>query len=213
MVAFYTISKFKTKIRRQWDNQLGDTDDPPTMDQLKEFIKTRTITLESIKASQKAVGSQSAKPSQKKGSNFNSTNSKIQSAHQISSASSSSSNKNSKQKRNKYLVCSGEHALFQCEDFKMRIPAERKTMIFKLIRCFNCLGTHFSKDWKSDKRCFYCREKHTNSCFTRTDKILFNLKMVVTPQTLLQNPETIPINTVILLKHPGCTKMVFFWQL
>lgn len=59
------------------------------------------------------------------------------------------------------LICSGNHAQFQCPEFKRKSVDERKKLVMQHRLCFNCLGKdHMTKvcSWKGT--CRKCNQRH-----------------------------------------------------
>jgi len=60
------------------------------------------------------------------------------------------------------VYCNGEHYSASCE--KVRGLKERRELLLKSGRCFNCLkNNHKSKDCSSQRNCRYCHKCHHQS--------------------------------------------------
>eukprot|EP00795_Rhopilema_esculentum_P009655 gene9655-17416_t len=61
--------------------------------------------------------------------------------------------------------CKGPHYSYKCH--KITDVKERKDIILKAKRCFNCMGNgHFLKDCKSSRNCIHCKGRHHQSICT-----------------------------------------------
>ena len=66
--------------------------------------------------------------------------------------------------------CKGPHYSYKCH--KITDVKERKDIILKAKRCFNCLGSgHFLKDCKSSRNCIHCKGRYHQSICTSKDEI------------------------------------------
>ena len=64
------------------------------------------------------------------------------------------------------VYCKGAHYSASCAKF--RTPQERRAILVRTGRCFNCLkNNHKSRECKSPKTCRYCSGKHHQSICNR----------------------------------------------
>lgn len=154
IITFQAAYKFDPSTRRDWERYLKDGENPPTVKQLKDFIKSQNFTLESMESSGKPWSNNSRLVQEKSTSSSRGTNA------QASHHSQTSKKSDSSQKSTKCFCCNGAHNIYGCEAF--RSASERRSIAADSGRCFNCLGSHFIKDCKSPRTCSQCRQKHNS---------------------------------------------------
>lgn len=125
------VELFDTKIRREWENSLGKSSEPPSYEELREFLREQLMMQEELKA---AAG---RSPGKSDGANRSAR------AHHAKGRGSDSS-------RNCPL-CRKEHFLAFCNQYKRKNPQERREIVSTHQRCWNCLGRHMIDECSSSK--------------------------------------------------------------
>ncbi|XP_011859179.1 PREDICTED: uncharacterized protein LOC105556698 [Vollenhovia emeryi] len=133
------------ETREAWEVQLGSSPTYPTYAQFEEFLIGRTRAMENL--GQQAITTGSHK------------------AHSIESAgkprprvtayaATSSSDTGS------CPLCESAHYLAKCDRYSAKTVQQRRDVILKHKRCFNCLGPHSASKCHSTRRCQKCGKKH-----------------------------------------------------
>ena len=61
-------------------------------------------------------------------------------------------------------MCSGNHDMDDCEEFKGKEPREKKDFLFRAKLCFSCFGDdHRAKECKNKRKCGVCDKEHPTS--------------------------------------------------
>jgi hypothetical protein len=61
------------------------------------------------------------------------------------------------------VLCSGNHPLYRCKQFRKASSQQRLKLIKQNQLCFNCLGnSHRTSQCKVEWRCKFCRRKHNS---------------------------------------------------
>ncbi|XP_024886642.1 uncharacterized protein LOC112464084 [Temnothorax curvispinosus] len=133
------------RSRREWENAVSETPDPPSFAVLQQFLDRRLHTLESL---------QPAKPE-------NATSAKAggNSAQQTRAL-------HAKAKENRLgrcSVCQKGHFIMFCAAYKGKTAAERKQHVEANNLCLNCLGKHKLNECDSKRNCSVCDGRHHSS--------------------------------------------------
>lgn len=139
--------------REAWEVTLGSTTTYPTFKQFEEFLIGRTRAIENLSMhsstfsahKDRSITQTSAKPFMK--------------ATTYMATPSSSSLLSS----SKCPLCGDLHPLRTCPRFQSKTSQQRRELIIKLRRCFNCLGAHSVTACPSMKRCLKCGGKHNTT--------------------------------------------------
>ena len=67
-----------------------------------------------------------------------------------------------KESTRKCVLCTGDHALPDCEQFIKQDAEARSATVRKLGLCFNCLNKHLVKDCRKEQRYSHCSRKHSS---------------------------------------------------
>lgn len=132
------VRKLDSNTRRAWNLKVSDSDDPPTYEALKQFLTQRTGALEEEALPESGhATAKSAKPMR-----IHAGNTTID---QLSACP----------------LCNEKHFLYSCSAFESKTPSQRREIIKKHNRCFNCLGaSHSVRDCRSKFSCRHCKQKH-----------------------------------------------------
>lgn len=131
------------KSRREWEESVGDSTDPPALEELVKFLKRQQQTLAALSPStSEQVSRKSERPN------------KTVRAHHARSMEAD---------RNSCPLCSKTHYVLFCSKYKTLSANERKNLMNKTNRCLNCLGRHQVQECKSSKSCFQCSKRHHSS--------------------------------------------------
>lgn len=135
LLVYIIFQKFSPRTRNEWNLQRGKSNAYPNYEEIREFM---TMRIRGLTDSSKVT--QDVSNNKTKGSRVSVNNVTVE----------------------KCLNCSGNHRLFQCDDFK-RKSVEERTQISRKARkcCFNCLKIgHFPTNCPNSKRCNLCRWAH-----------------------------------------------------
>lgn len=130
----YLISQRLDKsTRKAWELHLGDTTTCPKYDALEQFLAARIRAFENILPS-------------------TSTNRKSNTKSVVQSHTANTL---------KCPVCKQNHLLSACSEFKTQSVKQRRELVNKLHRCFNCLShKHTRKECRSKYACRVCQKPH-----------------------------------------------------
>lgn len=134
--------------REAWEVHLGSSTVYPTFKQFEEFLIGRTRAIESLSLLP------STSSTHKERNATQTLNRPIPKAAIYTATSSSSTD------LPKCPLCGDLHYLRSCTRFQAKSIQQRRELIIKHRRCFNCLGTHGVKKCISTKRCLKCGGKH-----------------------------------------------------
>ncbi|XP_076236255.1 uncharacterized protein LOC143180421 [Calliopsis andreniformis] len=135
-----TVERWDRQSRREWEDSLNQSTQPPTLEQLKTFMEGRIRTCDALESPQHDEPSESKK-----------LPGKSIKVHLISKAGSQAKS---------CSLCQGRHYVLFCSLYKEKTPADRRESVRSLGLCFNCLGKHSVSECKSNKRCQKCERKH-----------------------------------------------------
>ncbi|XP_039303484.1 uncharacterized protein LOC120357383 [Solenopsis invicta] len=130
--------------RREWETELSKTTEPPSLEEILEFVSQRMRTLESLAPSK--CDASSAKAS--------SGSSRQRNSLQTSKPGS---------QRGRCFLCSKEHYLRQCETYLGKSAVERRQYVDASALCVNCLGKHKLTECPSRTSCLSCGARHHSS--------------------------------------------------
>ncbi|KMQ84153.1 bel12-ag transposon polyprotein, partial [Lasius niger] len=137
------IELLDTKTRREWENSLGKSSEPPSYEDLREFLQEQLMTQEVLRA----VSGESGKSAEKSGRAARSNH--VKSRGPDSSRSCP--------------LCKKEHFMAFCDQYKRKSAQERREAVATHQRCWNCLGRHMLGECSSNKVCTKCSERHHSS--------------------------------------------------
>ncbi|XP_043464125.1 uncharacterized protein LOC122499716 [Leptopilina heterotoma] len=130
VLVHFTTRRLDSQTREAWENKQGSRTEPPSYQQLKEFLTAAKTTPSSPKSSQSTT--QPAKA--------------LTASHQTYGYNCS--------------CCDGSHYIVVCEKFRKLSPPVRRELVITQKLCFNCLGKHSAHQCQSSKRCRDCNGKH-----------------------------------------------------
>lgn len=134
-----TVEKLDRQTRLDWETTIGNTTDPPSLENLREFLDRQIRVLEVLE--QHRVDTPA--------DNLQSTS---QSAHRVLANAP----------KNCHL-CHGQHYIGYCTQYQRKSTAERREVVRSLRLCLNCLGTHDLTACANEKRCQQCADNHHTS--------------------------------------------------
>jgi len=145
LFVFFITELLDTRTRREWENSISNSSEPPTFSALKSYLERRLQTLTIVQPSKA-----DAPP------------------HKASDGGNRSARNHHAQKRESSAparcgLCKKDHLLMLCDDYKKRSAAERKRFVDTELLCGNCLGKHTISNCASKKLCAVCGEKHHTS--------------------------------------------------
>ncbi|XP_025270835.1 uncharacterized protein LOC112639871 [Camponotus floridanus] len=129
------------RSRREWENFISDSNDPPSYDKLQLFLDRRLHTLESLQPVK--VEAISSKP-------HPSPTQKTRTLHTRKQDS----------KRGRCSLCGQDHYIMFCDLYQSKTAEERKRHVEANDLCLNCLGRHKVSECSSQKTCSSCRARH-----------------------------------------------------
>ncbi|XP_011884113.1 PREDICTED: uncharacterized protein LOC105571258 [Vollenhovia emeryi] len=138
-----------SETREAWEVKLGSSPTFPTFAQFEEFLDGRTRALEILQPIS-VTGSKRDHP----GSNSRRPHASI-AAHSSTTPPPKGSGG--------CPLCGDSHYIAKCDRYRPKTLKQRRDIIIKHRRCFNCLGPHNVKNCKSTKRCLTCGKRHHTS--------------------------------------------------
>ncbi|KMQ89768.1 hypothetical protein RF55_10565 [Lasius niger] len=144
LLLHHIVKLLDSESREAWEIKLGSSTTFPTFTQFEEFLVGRTRALENLNLTTSHGSTTIAASSNK-------YKTKV-AAH----VAAPSSNLNSLA----CPLCGSSHHLSKCESYQTKTAKQRKDLIIKHKRCFNCLAPHLVKKCNSTRRCMKCGKKH-----------------------------------------------------
>ncbi|XP_011706167.1 PREDICTED: uncharacterized protein LOC105461365 [Wasmannia auropunctata] len=138
LYVFLTVELLDPRSRREWETHIGDTTEPPTFVELRQFLERRLHTLDAL---------QTTKPEAVPGKPGDRT-------------TKSTRTHLAQREKERCSMCRRDHFLMLCETFKGKTGKERKDHVDSMQLCHNCLGKHRVSDCQSRKFCTVCGERH-----------------------------------------------------
>ncbi|KMQ84766.1 hypothetical protein RF55_17162, partial [Lasius niger] len=135
------VELLDSRSRREWENVLSDTTDPPSYAELQQFLDRRLHTLESLQPLKTEINS--PKTSANTG-----RQARVQHARKPEN------------KRGRCSMCQQDHYIMFCDVYKTKSASERKQHVETNNLCLNCLGRHKVSDCASKKACSACGARH-----------------------------------------------------
>ncbi|XP_050517436.1 uncharacterized protein LOC126892046 [Diabrotica virgifera virgifera] len=146
-------STFDTYTLRAWENS-KTTNEIPSFDDFKTFLKSRADLLESIEANQ--AEKQNTRNNSQAGAYPRNT----KNSQNTRGLYSSQDTPNNTDSARCCPMCKGEHAIYQCGEFLRLSSKERFDKVRKMNLCTNCLkGGHYYRRCKQST-CKRCSSKH-----------------------------------------------------
>uniref|UniRef100_A0A6P7H0Q6 Uncharacterized protein LOC114344670 n=1 Tax=Diabrotica virgifera virgifera TaxID=50390 RepID=A0A6P7H0Q6_DIAVI len=146
-------SKFDTYTLRAWENS-KTSNEIPSFNDFKTFLKSRADLLESIEANQ--AENQNTRNNSQAGANPRNTKNS-QNTRGLYSSQDTPYNTDSARC---CPMCKGEHAIYQCGEFLKLSSKERFDKVRKMNLCTNCLKPgHYYKRCRQST-CKRCSSKH-----------------------------------------------------
>jgi len=146
LLLHHVVKLLDAESREAWEVKLGPSTTYPTFERFHEFLIGRTRAMENLEL----TATQGM---------FAATSSGKHRAKAAAHVAASSSN----QGKATCPLCQLQHRLFNCERYRSKTAEQRKDIVVKHKRCFNCLAPHSVKKCGSVKRCIKCGKKHHTS--------------------------------------------------
>ncbi|XP_070522381.1 uncharacterized protein [Cardiocondyla obscurior] len=143
--------------REAWEVEIGPSNTYPTMAQFEEFLGGRVRALEHLQSS---AESGKSKELQRSTTQFSHRLNTRNIAHAIAS--------NSVPSTSSCILCKEAHFFLKCDRYRSLNANQRKELIMKHRKCFNCLGAHTVNQCRVTKRCLVCGRRHHTSLHTNT---------------------------------------------
>ncbi|XP_046402966.1 uncharacterized protein LOC124168742 [Ischnura elegans] len=152
LIVFITERRLDPQTRRDWEIKLENSTAPPTNEMLKNFLKTKIMSLDSLESCGNKQSSGSPKGMQQRRQFHEKSGSyKSKSFHMGGSTV---------MKNPLCALCGRSHWLAYCETFRDKSVEQRKEFVLSKNLCFNCFGQHVLRNCISKKRCQVCHKKH-----------------------------------------------------
>lgn len=145
LFVFSVVDLLDSRTRREWENSVSDSPNPPTFVTLKRFLERRVQMLEALNPGKgESIATKSSE-----------TAGKTARTHHVQQKRDPGSSR--------CLLCKGDHALMVCSDFRGKSAQDRRQLVDTNHLCANCLGKHKINDCPSKRLCSVCSEKHHTS--------------------------------------------------
>ncbi|KMQ88090.1 hypothetical protein RF55_12480 [Lasius niger] len=138
------VELLDAKTRREWENSLGKSPEPPQYEALREFLQEQLMTQEELRA---VSSDTSGKSAEKSGRSARANHAKGRGADSSRSCP----------------LCKKEHFMAFCEQYKKKSAQEKREAVNTHQRCWNCLGRHMVGECSSVKTCSKCSGRHHTS--------------------------------------------------
>lgn len=134
ILVYFISQKLDSATRRAWKLKTGDSNNPPTYDDLKRFLSSRALALEELHSH---------------------NSEKVKSNSRVTSATAAAS------VNTICPLCNQHHLLSRCQKFISENPNQRREVVKRFRRCFNCLSEkHSARECKSKFTCRKCHQRH-----------------------------------------------------
>ena len=146
------LNRLDNVTKRSWEENKSLSADPSTFEEIKEFLREKIVTLESIcPASVSGITQETDNFSNKSNNKTNNKSNSVKSFNLTKPSVTSTC-----------LFCSAkDHRIYSCNDFIRKTVQERRDFIRINQLCYNCLEKgHIIKECKNTKNCFICNERH-----------------------------------------------------
>ncbi|XP_070167587.1 uncharacterized protein [Polyergus mexicanus] len=144
LFVFTIVELLDPRTRREWENSVSDSPNPPSFVALKRFLERRLQTLDAL---QPARGEPFVtKPSEQP---TRATRTHLTQKREAGPA--------------RCCLCKKEHTLMLCDEFRGKTARDRRQCVVEHHLCVNCLGGHKITDCPSRRLCSVCSEKHHTS--------------------------------------------------
>lgn len=155
---------FDPETREAWEVNLGSSSTCPTYAQFEEFLVARTRAMENLSLPISISGSHKE----------HSLSSSGKPRTKIAAHVATSSDTNTL----KCLLCGSSHYLAKCERYQTKTVQQRRDIVSKQRRCFNCLGPHAASKCNSTKRCLKCGKSITLQYPTPIVRFLRSIQLI-----------------------------------
>lgn len=141
LFVFLTVELLDSRSRREWEQAINSSSEPPTYSELLKFLERRMHTLESL---QPVKGEASSSiPSAPASRQTRALHSRKQEGN-----------------RGRCSLCRKDHYIMFCDDYRAKTAEDRRKHIEASNLCLNCLGKHKVSECTSRKSCATCGERH-----------------------------------------------------
>ncbi|XP_070170760.1 uncharacterized protein [Polyergus mexicanus] len=135
------VDLLDSRSRREWENAISSTTEPPSHSALLQFLDRRLHTLDSLQSAKPEMIP--AKPSANSGRPTRVLHARKQEG-----------------KRGRYSMCQQDHYIMFCDAYQSKTASEKRRHVEANNLCFNCLGRHKASECKSKKTCTLCSAHH-----------------------------------------------------
>jgi len=130
------VDLLDTKTRCDWEGSLGRAADPPTNDELRDFLQEQLMIHEALRSSKSDMTAEkSSHHAKKRGPSSNCS----------------------------CPACKQEHFVMNCEKYRQRSAKERLELVEAHRLCTNCLGRYPLSECQSSKTCAKCAARHNTT--------------------------------------------------
>jgi len=137
LYVFMTVDLLDPRSRREWENHVGGSTDPPTFAELRQFLEQRLHTLEAMQPTKTEV------PPGK-----------------VNERAKTARTHHTQKERDRCTMCHRDHFIMMCEAFKKKSGEERLQFVNGSKLCLNCLGRHKVSECQSKRSCSVCGARH-----------------------------------------------------
>lgn len=144
LLVHLMIELLDARSRREWENSISGTSEPPSYETLRKFLECRLKTLETLNPPKADKGT----PGVGSGAG--------RSARALQTQTREADH-------GKCVLCKKRHFVLFCPSYNQMDAQKRKEMVANRHICENCLGRHAVKECKSKKTCAACGKQHHSS--------------------------------------------------
>lgn len=166
------IKLLDSETREAWEVKLGSSTSYPSFSQFEDFLIGRSRALQNLSLHTSNAAS-------KERSNRATDATQSRSFIHVASSSLTSDTFTCP-------LCTSTYYLATCPCYQTKTLNQRRDIIVKHKRCFNCLGPHTASQCRSTKRCQKCGKKHHTSLHVPQEKtaLNFNTAAIIDKATL-----------------------------
>ncbi|XP_046407913.1 uncharacterized protein LOC124172514 isoform X1 [Ischnura elegans] len=158
LIVIITERRLDPQTRRAWEIKLEESTTPPDYEMLKNFLKTKIMSLDNIESCKLEPSSLSHSPGARNRVPFRRKVLHDRRGFPITENCHITGRTLSREPL--CVLCNRNHWLAYCEMFRAKTTEQRKTFVESKELCLNCLGNHVLRNCLSKKRCQICHKRH-----------------------------------------------------
>ncbi|XP_011700180.1 PREDICTED: uncharacterized protein LOC105457284 [Wasmannia auropunctata] len=182
LFVYLIVELLDSKSRREWENAISETTEPPSYSDLRQFLERLLHILESLQPIKPETGKADASPAK------------------TSETSTRQAARCTRAKRKISMAAAlfADEIITSCDAYQAKTAEERKKHVEKHHLCINYLGKHKLSECASQRTCTSCNARHHSTLHDacRADKGAKSTE-VARVAHLAQRPPEIPVAVLL----------------